>query len=158
MTRGPIPIPLEERFWRYVVPEPNSGCWLWDGATNVTGRGYVFGVIRSAPRKNEKASRVSWRLYRGDIPAGAMLCHHCDNSLCVNPEHLYAGDAADNMRDALARKRFPVGEHSPRAKLSADDAIAIRASTKTIAATAREFGVSRAHVRGIRSGQSWRHV
>jgi len=24
---------LEERFWRHVVPEPNSGCWLWDKLT-----------------------------------------------------------------------------------------------------------------------------
>jgi hypothetical protein len=30
---------LPERFWKYVYPEPNTGCWLWGAGTN--GDGYA---------------------------------------------------------------------------------------------------------------------
>lgn len=52
--------------------------------------------------RRELASRVAYELYYGRVPEQYVL-HTCDNPLCVNPLHLYQGDAAQNMRDWLER-------------------------------------------------------
>lgn len=44
----------EERFLAMVSPEPNSGCWLWEGTVNSGGYGQ-FGMNRRAV----KARKVS---------------------------------------------------------------------------------------------------
>jgi len=31
---------FSERFEDYISPEPNSGCWLWDGGNVKTQKGY----------------------------------------------------------------------------------------------------------------------
>lgn len=38
MSRWPL-MTDAERFDRYVYPEPNSGCFLWAGATSKSGYG-----------------------------------------------------------------------------------------------------------------------
>lgn len=88
--------------------------------------------------------------------------HHCDNKPCCNPAHIYPGTHADNMRDAAERGttggRPMPGEANPNAKLTADDVRAIRASTRTAAALARRFGVSRTHIGYIKQRRSWEHI
>ena len=86
----------EERFWSRVMPEPNSGCWLWNGeAPDGRGRLRVNG-------RNVRAYRFAYELLVGPIPDNTMVCHRCNIPLCVNPDHLYAGTHADNARDSLA--------------------------------------------------------
>jgi hypothetical protein len=76
-------VPSEERFWTFVFPEPNSGCWLWTGALH-TGYGR-FGVKQGMVRQ---AHRVAWEITRGPIPEGLQVDHLCRNTACVNPDHL----------------------------------------------------------------------
>ena len=75
--------PLHERFMSNVLPEPNSGCWLWAGFCNPGG----YGKFTAGP-KNEYAHRLSYRLFVGEIPQGLELDHLCRVRCCVNPSHL----------------------------------------------------------------------
>jgi hypothetical protein len=80
-----------------VIPESNSGCWIWIGATN--GRGY------GNFKRHAKAHRVSWELYYGKIPNGLCVLHKCDVKLCVNPNHLWLGTYKDNNYDMHLKHR-----------------------------------------------------
>ncbi len=98
---------LEDRFNEKWTPEPFSGCWLWTAGVMVGGYGQIF--IRSLDdgrKKFDGAHRVSWRLFKGEIPEGMFVCHRCDTQSCVNPDHLFLGTAADNTRDSIQKGRF----------------------------------------------------
>lgn len=90
--------PLRPRFEAKVLR--TETCHLWVGAKGEYGTiGCRKGV--GQPRTLH-AHRVAWQLYRGEIPKGMHVLHKCNNKMCVNPDHLYLGTHADNMRDAAA--------------------------------------------------------
>jgi hypothetical protein len=159
MARQKIRASLEERFHIKVSPEPNTGCWLWTGATKELG----YGVIGRGRRGQgtEKAHRVSWRLHYGDIPDGQCVCHRCDVPSCVNPEHLFLGSLGDNARDCVAKGRNFVpnnrGERAKWAKLTSADVAEIRKRAITGVAYAKRYGVSKSAIYQIWAGQNWAH-
>jgi HNH endonuclease len=67
-----------------------------------SGGGY--GMLRIDGR-SVYAHRGAWTRANGPIPAGMCVLHVCDNPPCVNPEHLWVGTMADNMRDRSAKLR-----------------------------------------------------
>ena len=83
---------LQERFEERYIPEPNSGCWLWLGATAPSrGTDGCYGKIYNAPGalpRMAMAHRISYELHVGKIPPKHEIDHNCKNTLCVNPEHL----------------------------------------------------------------------
>lgn len=73
-----------QSFWAKASPEPNSGCWLWLGATNRGG----YGVISIGNSKARLAHRFGFELLQGAVPDGLELDHLCRVRSCVNPAHL----------------------------------------------------------------------
>ncbi|MDE2468782.1 MAG: HNH endonuclease, partial [Bradyrhizobium sp.] len=55
--------------------------------------------------KRALVHRVAWELAHGAIPVGKVICHRCDNPVCVNVGHLFIGTQQDNVRDAWAKGR-----------------------------------------------------
>ena len=92
----------EERFWAKVDIKGEGECWMWRSAVGSNGYGRFNVPILGV----EHAHRVSLALSLKRLIIGQFACHHCDNKLCVNPAHLYAGDHASNTRDGVERKQY----------------------------------------------------
>jgi hypothetical protein len=106
----PITWSLETVFER-TEPEPNSGCWLWALAWGEKN------YARShRNRRSILASRQTWELAYGPIPAGLCVLHRCDNPPCVNPAHLFLGTQADNLRDMVSKGRQNFGGSAAAAR------------------------------------------
>lgn len=98
---------------QWVIPEPNSGCWLWVGQLNAGGYGSV-----GFHGKTRNAHRVSYFLATGDEVLGFDLDHLCRVRSCVNPAHLEPVSRSENLRrgntgDNLATRAAAV-THCPR--------------------------------------------
>jgi hypothetical protein len=135
---------FEDRF----ISEPNSGCWLWLGADRFK---HGYGTFYFNERR-ELAHRFAWMLFRGEIPVGICVLHKCDNTRCVNPDHLFLGTHAENMKDMRVKGRHRYGI-SP--KLNLEEILIIRKSTASQRQLAREFGIGSSHVWRIKNRKHW---
>lgn len=167
---------LASRFSTKYFPEPNSGCWIWTGMTAQNGYGRM--LVKSKNGPTAAAHRISWAIVHGAPPTNLDVCHKCDNRLCVNPDHLFLGSRADNMRDCSKKGRNimqrhpersvlrgnkirrPAGESHPQAKLTEAQIHEIRRlrGSSSQEALAARFGVDRSTVGRILSGMTWRHL
>lgn len=142
--------PLVDRFWRFVHPEPNTGCWLWGGAR--AGKGYgVMGLGRSGS-KLEGAHRVSYTLHCGPIGEGLHVLHRCDVPWCVNPDHLFLGTVRQNALDMVRKNR------SPKRRLTFSQAQEIARSDEPNRVLARRFGVDECSVLDVRKRRTFREA
>jgi hypothetical protein len=88
---------------RRVSPEPNSGCWLWEGSQNGNGYGHIG--LGGTGGGNGLVHRLMWELHNGTVPDGLWVLHRCDVRACCNPDHLFLGTPLDNMQDMHAKGR-----------------------------------------------------
>lgn len=145
-----------ERFLDYV--EVTADCWIWRGPAERAGH-FNYGRF-CANNVAFTAHRWSYALHYGDLPAGNLICHHCDNPRCVRPDHLYAGDARTNAHDAMERNRLASlsGESNPAARLAAEQVDVIRRRWElgeTQSAIARDVGMSLSQINRIVHRKSW---
>ncbi|MCK4232488.1 HNH endonuclease [candidate division WOR-3 bacterium] len=137
--------------------DPVTGCW------NVVSHipdsvGYIQ-IKRNC--RQTRAHRYSWELACGPIPNGLFVRHHCDNPICINPEHLFLGTNKDNMQDAARKGKIPHfhGEAHGSHKLTATDVQLIRQDKiSTLGELGKKFGIGRTQVRRIKNGENWKHI
>lgn len=91
--------PVEPRFLAKV--EKTETCWLWTAwiESNGYGRFWLDG-------RQHGAHRVAYELYVGPIPDGLEIDHLCRVKHCVNPAHLEAVTASENIL-RMAALRVP---------------------------------------------------
>ncbi len=94
--------PVEDRFLSK-VKQVDSGCHEWTSTLNPLGYGKFYYKKCQTP-----AHRAAHDLFVGEIPKGRWVLHKCDNRKCVNPAHLYLGDALQNAKDRTERRRWGV--------------------------------------------------
>jgi len=148
----------DERFNSKIIPEPNSGCLLWDAGVSEDGYGHFW-----FEGKTVKASRYAWEREHGPIPDGLQICHICDTPPCVNTSHMFLGTVKDNARDRERKGRAnrPFGESHPHSKLSESVVLEIRKARregKTQVSLAKKYGISEAVVSVVVNNTSWTHV
>jgi hypothetical protein len=142
-----------------ISPEPNSGCWIW--LSGVDSKGY--GVVSSKSQK-DRAHRISLSLKIGrKLVKGECACHKCDVPTCVNPEHLFVGTHAENMRDCKNKGRYNTtggakGEASTSAILNESDVRSIRKDGRMLHVIASQYGVHKSTIWLIKKRKNWSHI
>ena len=142
-----------------------NGCWEWVSARRPNGYGVMIIYARElAPQKRKFAAhRVSYAFHTGIDPKDRLVCHRCDNPICINPDHLFLGTPKDNAQDMMVKGRHAPqhGENNPGARLTepkvleAVEMIRSGLNNKQIGDT---LGVTHHQISLIRLGKCWRHI
>lgn len=92
---------VREAAFKFISPEPNSGCWLWDGFL-ADGYGRFSWRVDGKTIGGLLAHRLIYELEVGQIPFGLQIDHKCRNRACCNPAHLEPVTKHENMLRAMA--------------------------------------------------------
>ena len=142
----------EERFLSHV--HKTDDCWLWTGAKGP--KGYGQSNLRFGDCVEHRAHRIAWRLYKGPIPKGLLVCHHCDKPSCVNPDHLFLGTHFDNIHDCIRKgRRSCPGILTPEQIHEIREAGNYCHSTRLIGL---KYGVSKGTISGVLCNKIYRNV
>lgn len=144
---GPRPKPIT---WK----ENDHGCWECVSHAPDTHGYPQVGILGL----QMKVCRHVWQSAHGEVPAGLVIRHKCDNRLCVRLSHLLIGTVEDNVQDAVERKRHSRGEQHHTAVITAEQAKEIWLSPDQSATLARRMSVSHSIVHEVRSGHTWKDV
>lgn len=161
------------KFWANVAAMP-SGCWEWQGYLTASG----YGAVTLSKRSRFRAHRIAYKLYYLEDPEDQFVCHACDNPKCVNPLHLWLGDAAQNAKDRDRKgrqadfsgdshysrrdpSRIRRGEAVPGVKLTEAVVLEVRrafADGESQASIARRLNLSKFNVWYIVHRKTWTHI
>lgn len=126
------------------IVKNDSGCHIYSGPIAPNGYGTFGG--------RKLAHWVSYEHFVAPIPKGKWVLHRCDVRDCVNPAHLFLGNATLNMQDALNKGRCK------SAKLTEEQVREIKRDARRAECIAAIYDVSPGSIRKIRNGLTWGHV
>jgi hypothetical protein len=106
---GTLPLLISRKvcsdFLKGLPPFDPDLCWEWQKCR--IGRGISRGYGRFWNGNTDVLShRFAYEWLVGEIPSGMLVCHRCDNPPCCNPNHLFLGTQADNVRDCVNKERI----------------------------------------------------
>ena len=136
--------PLEKRLYSKI--KKVDGCWVWQGSTRND-----YGQLKHEGR-NLSTHVWSWKVTNGDIPEGLFVCHACDDPPCINPDHLFLGTQADNLRDMSEKGRGRKG------RFTDEQVRAIRKDPRLHRVIADEYGVDRSEIWKIKNRKNYAWV
>lgn len=128
-------------------------CIEWTKAKDKSGYGVSW--------LNGRWIRAHQKAYiqkNGQIPAGLVVRHTCDNRSCVNPDHLVLGTHKQNSQDMVERNRQAKGSGIGTSVLTEELVLWIRESTQSSSKVAFALNVSATTVKDVRKNKIWRHV
>lgn len=106
----------EERFWAHV--DKTDNCWNWVprylGKVLPEGQKHKstsskYGMFWDRDSgKNVLSHRYSYEMHVGKIPEGLTIDHLCNNTKCVNPEHLEVVTRKENTRRRDIRRGLSI--------------------------------------------------
>lgn len=83
-------------------------CWKWTKRTN--GDYGQIVLPEGFGQKTMVAHRFAYIvLVNENLPHELVVCHKCDNPICVNPKHLFEGSHLVNSRDRENKGRGTAG-------------------------------------------------
>ena len=88
--------PVIDRLEAKIERITESGCWIFTGSINREGYGKIG--LGGRTQGVDRAHRVTYRHYKGDIPQGLELDHLCRVRSCCNPDHLEPVTRKENCR------------------------------------------------------------
>jgi hypothetical protein len=147
---------LLERFGPKVhVVQDESSCWEWQAHVNSHGYGGIRVKVWPGKWRNMHAHRLSYLLAYGECPDGAFICHRCNNSRCIRPDHLYAGDSYSNQADRRLAGNRPASKLTPQA---IPLIVEWHREGVSLSEIGRRLGVSPGAIGHVVAGETWKEV
>jgi hypothetical protein len=131
----------------------DTGCLIWQGA-RTGGYGNTAFLGKTYP-----THRLAWLAHHGPIPDGLLVCHRCDNRLCIEPDHLFLGTPQQNVVDMIRKGRGRL--RGGRLRLEASQVAIIKRRLlhgESIASLAEELKVADSTISDIKRGKTWTFI
>ncbi len=158
-------IPVKDRLLKLRTIDEN-GCWIWTGEKYRGGYGRIFIRMNDNGSQYRRSThRISYEIFKGEIPKGMLVCHKCDVKACFNPDHLFIGTQYDNVHDCINKGRSAHSivkggfEFNPAYKMNPDSVLNLRRDIKYSGLSTRKlaviYGISQPLVSLIGSRKIW---
>lgn len=155
---------LKERlkeFWSKTDVRSKNECWLWKGWVGKGPYAY-FSLTGGREGKRTGCHRIALGLRLGrPLKPSEWACHKCDTPTCVNPNHLFLGNAKANTQDMVSKGRCKKGDDFGGSKLTECKVLEIREryhKGETMKVLGDYFGVDPRTISCVVRGKTWTQV